>query len=462
MSQQKQLSIFLFEAATLNQFYYGIWAQPTDQRVNFTEPGFWKKQARLAERGLFDGIFLADIPEVKNTYRRSYDPTVAHGVFTPNLDPFQIATIIATETTHLGVVVTSPTTYGDPHQLVRRVSTLDHLSGGRAGWNIVFSNTPSSARLVGRDRPLTSDEYYARADEFIDVAYKLWEGSWDPEAVVADKTNRVFAAPDTVHPIEHRGDHFTVTGASTVHPSPQRLPFLAQASGSQRGVAFAAKNAELVLVGGPTRDIAAKFVQEVHKSAAAQGRSADSVKTTALVDVIVGHTREEAQAKARLYDSYITLDGALAWTESTLTYDDFPAHAVIGELIEAGHLPATGTAASFGVHRTIGEFREEFRFLRLAHRAIGTVSDVADEIESWMDDDGLDAINLRQYHVPDTLTDFVNLVVPELQRRGRFRTSYREGQTLRERVLGTQAWIGHDHPAHRYRYAFTPVATAHS
>lgn len=447
----RQLHVFLFEAATINQFYYGVWAQPGDRRVQFDRPPFWKDLARLAERGLLDGIFFADIPEGKNIYRDSYDPTGEHGAFLPVLDPFQVASIIAAATEYLGIVVTSPTSFGDPHALARRASTLDHLSDGRAGWNIVFSNTGSTARKEGWDKPLEPQEYYARADEFIDVAYQLWEGSWDVDAVAADKEARVYARPGAIHRIDHTGEHFVVNGASIVHPSPQRVPFLAQASGSARGVAYAAKNAELILVGGATRAESAALVREVHAAAAAHGRDPGSIKTTALVDVIVGRTREEALNKARTYDSYISFEGALAWTESPVTYDDFPDQAVIGDLVASGDLPEGGAADRFGPHRTVGEFREEFRFLRLAHRAIGTVEEVADEIERWMDEDGLDAINLRQYHVPDTLTDFVELVVPELQRRGRYRTSYQDGETLRERVLGHGPWVPAGHPAHQHR-----------
>ena len=157
-----------------------------------------------------------------------------------------------------------PTTWTHPYRVVRSFSTLDHLSRGRAGWNIVFSNTPAAARAYGRERPLTSDEYYALADEYIDVAYKLWEGSWDEGAVVADKDARVYVEPGTVHSIEHSGEHFSVDAANYVDPGPQRLPVLAQASGTARGTAFAAKNAELILVGGPTREYCAENIRGIH------------------------------------------------------------------------------------------------------------------------------------------------------------------------------------------------------
>jgi FMN-dependent oxidoreductase (nitrilotriacetate monooxygenase family) len=454
---KKLAHIFLFDAVTINQFYYGVWAQGDDRRVEFNTPEFWVETARLCERGLLDGIFFADLAAGPNTHRDSYDPAGRDGAFFPAYDPLLAAGIIASHTTDLGIVVTVPTTWTHPYRVVRSFSTLDHLSRGRAGWNIVFSNTPAAARAYGREGPLTSDEYYALADEFIDVAYKLWEGSWDVGAVVADKDARVYVAPGTVHGVEHAGEHFTIDAANYVDPGPQRLPVLAQASATARGAAFAAKNAELILVGGPTREYVADNIRTLQAAALEAGRAPGSVKTTALVDVIVGVTREEAQAKADHYDSFVTLEGALAFAESTLNPEEHADDVRIADLVEAGVLSEADGVVRFGTERTIGEVKETFRFLRLPHRAVGTAAEVADQIESWLDDDGLDAINLRQWHCFDTLTDFVELVVPELQRRGRFRTAYEPGETLRERLFDAGPWVGPEHPAERYRNALSAV-----
>jgi long-chain alkane monooxygenase len=457
MAAKKQAHVFLFDAVTINQFYYGVWAQPDDRRVEFNTPEFWVETAQLAERGLFDGIFFADLAAGPNTHRDSYDPAGRDGAFFPAYDPLLAAGIIASHTTDLGIVVTVPTTWTHPYRVVRSFSTLDQLSRGRAGWNIVFSNTPAAARAYGHERPLTSDEYYALADEFIDVAYKLWEGSWDEGAVVADKDARVYVAPGTVHGIEHEGEHFRVDAANYVDPGPQRLPVLAQASGTARGTAFAAKNAELILVGGPTREYCADNIRGLQQAALEAGRAPGSVKTTALVDVIVGASREEAQAKADHYDSFITLEGALAFAESKLNPEEWGDDVLLTDLVESGVLSEADGVVRYGTERTIGEVKESFRFLRLPHRAVGTPAEVADEIESWLDDDGLDAINLRQWHTFGTLTDFVELVVPELQRRGRFRTSYEPGETLRERLFDAGPWVGPEHPAQRYRNALSAV-----
>jgi long-chain alkane monooxygenase len=454
---KKRAHVFLFDAVTINQFYYGVWAQPDDRRVEFGTPQFWVETARLCERGLLDGIFFADLAAGPRVHRDSYDPAGRDGVFFPAYDPALVAGLIAGQTADLGIVVTMPTTWSDPFRLARSFSTLDHLAGGRAGWNIVFSNTRAAARAHGREVPLTSDEYYALADEFIDVTYKLWEGSWDDGAVVADKQNRVYVAPGTVRSIEHAGEHFGVDAASYVDPGPQRVPVLAQASGTARGVAFAARNAELVLVGGPSRKVVAEHVRVVQDAAAAAGRAPGSVKTTALVDVIVGATRAEAEAKAAEYDSYVTLEGALTFAESELNPEEHDDDVTVAELVEAGALNTTDGAVRYAGGQTIGQVKETFRFLRLAHRAIGTPAEVADQIESWLDDDGLDAINLRQWHTFGTLTDFVELVVPELQRRGRFRTAYEPGETLRERLFDAGPWVDDRHPAQRYRNQLSAV-----
>jgi FMN-dependent oxidoreductase (nitrilotriacetate monooxygenase family) len=454
---KKQAHVFLFDAVTINQFYYGVWAQKSDRRIEFNTPEFWATTAKLCERGKLDGIFFADLAAGPNNHRDSYDPAGRDGAFFPAYDPLLVAGIIASHTTDLGIVVTVPTTWTHPYRVVRSFSTLDHLSRGRAGWNIVFSNTPAAARAYGRERPLNSDEYYALADEYIDVAYKLWEGSWDEGAVVADKDARVYVEPGAVHPIGHAGEHFTVDAANYVDPGPQRLPVLAQASGTARGTAFAAKNAELILVGGPTREYCAENIRGIHAAAAEAGRAPGSVKTTALVDVIVGPTREAAQAKADEYDSFITLEGALAFAESKLNPEEHADDVALADLVAAGELPETDGVVRYFGGRTVGDVKESFRFLRLPHRAVGTPAEVADEIESWLDDDGLDAINLRQWHCFDTLTEFVELVVPELRRRGRFRAEYTPGETLRERLFDGGPWVGPEHPAHRYRNAFSAV-----
>jgi len=454
---KKRGHVFLFDAVTINQFYYGVWAQEGDRRVDFKAPEYWAVTAKLCEQGKLDGIFFADLAAGPNTHRDSYDPAGRDGAFFPAYDPLLAAGIIAANTTDLGIVVTVPTTWTHPYRVVRSFSTLDHLSRGRAGWNIVFSNTPAAARAYGRERPLTSDEYYALADEFMEVSYKLWEGSWDDGAVIADKEERVYVRPDSVHAIGHRGHHFRVDAANYVDPGPQRLPVLAQASGTARGVAFAAKNAELILVGGPSRSYVAENVAVVQDAAAAAGRAPGSVKTTALVDVIVGPTREAAQAKADRYDSFITLEGALAFAESRLNPEEHDDDVALADLVAAGEIPESDGVVRYFLGKTVGDVKESFRFLRLPHRAIGTPAEVADEIESWLDDDGLDAINLRQWHCFDTLTEFVELVVPELRRRGRFRTDYRPGETLRERLFDAGPWVGPEHPAHRYRNAFTAV-----
>ncbi len=260
-----------------------------------------------------------------------------------------------------------------------------------------------------------------------------------------------------MHSIEHSGEHFRVDAANYVDPGPQRLPVLAQASGTARGTAFAAKNAELILVGGPTRAYCADNIRGLQRAALEAGRAPGSVKATALVDVIVGPTREAALAKAEEYDSFITLEGALAFAESKLnrrstrTTSSSPTWSPPASC----RRPTASCATSAG--RTVGDVKESFRFLRLPHRAVGTAAEVADEIESWLDDDGLDAINLRQWHCFDTLTEFVEQVVPELRRRGRFRAEYTPGETLRERLFDAGPWVGPEHPAHRYRNALSAV-----
>ncbi|OYV01663.1 MAG: 5,10-methylene tetrahydromethanopterin reductase, partial [Burkholderiales bacterium PBB5] len=296
----------------------GLWAHPRDASQHYDDPAHWVALAQLLERGLFAGVFIADVLGVYDVYQGKPDVALRHAVQVPLLDPLALVPLMAQATTHLGFGVTCALTYEHPVPFARRISTLDHLTGGRVGWNIVTGYLDSAARNLGLDKQLAHDDRYDLADDYLDVVYKLWNLSWDDDAVQRDKARRVFTDPAKVHPIAHQGPHYTVPGIHVSAPSPQRTPVLYQAGTSSRGLAFAARHAECVFVSGPTPAIVAGYVGKLRSALLAAGRPAGDQLIYAQALVITGATEALAQAKLADYRRYINLEASLAllsgWT----------------------------------------------------------------------------------------------------------------------------------------------------
>ena len=382
----------------------------------------------------------------------------------PVNDPFFQVPAMAAVTKHLGFGVTSALTYEQPYALARKFSTLDHLTKGRVAWNVVTSYLNSAAVNLGLKQQISHDERYDIADEFLDVTYKLWEGSWDEDAVLRDRERGIFTDPSKVHPIGHKGKYYDVPGIHLSEPSPQRTPVIFQAGASSRGRAFAAKHAEGVFISPATAEQAREVSDDIRNRAVAAGRSRDSVKVFTLLTVITGESDEAAQAKYRDYLSYANGEGMLSfyggWTGIDFSeYDpDQPLEAIdndsirsVLELLATADPDRKWTPRDIIKHRSIGG---------LGPVLVGGPKTVADEMERWVDVGGIDGFNLAYAITPGTFEDLVEFIVPELQRRGRVRTAY-EGETLRENLLdGTSSYAADDHPAARYRGAFKTGANA--
>jgi FMN-dependent oxidoreductase (nitrilotriacetate monooxygenase family) len=246
----RPLSFNLFEMNTVGHISHGMWRHPGNTRHRFNDLDFWQSHARLLEDGLFDAVFLADVVGTYDGYRDGPETALREAVQIPNNDPMLVIPAMAAVTTNLGFVSTFSTTYEPPFTFARRASTLDHLTKGRFGWNVVTSYLPNAARNFGLADELTHAERYDRAHEYMDVLYKLWEGSWDDDAVVADVATGVYTDPSKVRRIDHNGPYFRVAGPHLSEPSIQRSPVIYQAGSSETGRAFAAKHAEAVFVGG--------------------------------------------------------------------------------------------------------------------------------------------------------------------------------------------------------------------
>ncbi len=447
-----------FNAFTMNAASHqspGLWRHPRDESHRYTDPGHWVELARLLERGLFDGVFLADALGLNDTYQGSPDAALRHGVQAPLNDPLALVPLMAQATEHLGFGVTCALTYEHPYSFARRISTLDHLTRGRIGWNIVTGYLESAARNLGVPR-MPHDERYDQADEYMEVVYKLWEHSWEDGAVRRDRAGGVYADPRRVRPINHRGAHYQVPGIHLSEPSPQRTPVLYQAGTSSRGKAFAARHAECVFISGPTKSVIARYVRELRQAAAQAGRDPASLLVYAQALVITGGSEAQARAKQADYESHIDTEASLAllsgWTG--VDFSRFPLDATIEYIdTDAGRTAlASFTQADPGRRWTVGEAA---RFIGLGGRGpviTGDPRQVAGELESWLDETGIDGFNLAYALAHETMRDVVDLVVPELQRRGRYRTAYAPG-TLREKLFGRGPRLAATHAGRRVQLA---------
>jgi FMN-dependent oxidoreductase (nitrilotriacetate monooxygenase family) len=427
-----------FQMNTVSHQSPGLWTHPRDNSHRYKDPDHWTELAQLLERGRFDAIFLADVLGVYDVFEGSPAAAIRHGVQVPLNDPLALVPLMAQATTHLGFGVTCALTYEHPYTFARRISTLDHLTRGRIGWNIVTGYLDSAARNLGLTQQLSHDERYDLADEYMEVVHKLWEESWEDGAVVNDKERGVYADPSRIHPINHEGKYYKVPGFHLCEPSPQRTPLLYQAGTSLRGTAFAAKHAECTFVSGPSKKVVKKYADDLRAAVRAAGRDGDALKIYAQALIITAPTAAEAQAKHEEYKRHIDIEAALAllsgWTG--VDFSRFPLDATIEYIDSDAGRSALASFSQADPERR-WTVREAAQFIGLGGRGpvlVGDPSQIADQLEGWQDDTGIDGFNLAFAVAHESMRDVVDLIVPELQRRGRYRAEYAPG-TLREKVF---------------------------
>jgi FMN-dependent oxidoreductase (nitrilotriacetate monooxygenase family) len=357
---------------------------------------------------------------------------------------------MALVTRHLGFGVTATVRAENPYAFARRVSSLDHLTKGRIGWNIVTGFTDSGARGLGDDGLDLHDKRYDRAEEFLDVVYKLWEGSWADDAVVVDRKNRIYARPERVRAIEHNGKYYRSNAVHGSSPSPQRTPVLFQAGASERGRAFTGKHAEAAFISAPTIEHTRELSRKIRKAAVDAGRKADDIKIFAGLAAVTAVTQKLAQEKYEEYLQYASAEGNLThFAGSTgIDFSKFDLDEPIDYSV-SNHIKTCADYAA-DKHLTLRDLLSE-KTLNLHYPTlVGDGAQVADEIIRWIDEAELDGINLSRVVVPGSWEDFGQIVIPELQNRGRFKTSYSDG-TLRKKVFG-QDRLNERHPAAEYRF----------
>lgn len=445
---KKKIHFNAFEMNTVNHMAHGLWAHPDDKRVEYKTADYWIELAKLLERGLFDAIFLADIGGVYEPYEGDYKAAVKRGMQSPINDPFINVGLMLGVTQHLGFAVSASTSYEDPYNLARRFSTIDHLSNGRVAWNVVTSALSSAALNHGHDSIIPHDKRYEIADEFLEVCYKLWENSWEESAVQIDRKNHIYTDPDKVHTIDHDGQYFKVRGPHSCEPSIQRTPVIFQAGSSETGKKFAAKHAEGVFIGGQEPEKIHELVKNIRSLASKNGRLENEIKLFGSLTIIVGETEDEVEAKLEDLNKYFLPEASFIQFSGSTGIDlgQLPDDQIFGER----HTEGNQSTAQLYNHKksyTVGDVKKELS--KFAARTIlitGTPQQVADKIEALIDYTDLDGFNVYQAITPATLTDVVDLVIPELQKRGRYKTAY-DDTSFRDRLFNTGNRISKNHIA---------------
>ena len=434
----RQMTLVGFLQAQNCTNYPASWRH-RDAAPDFLTPEYYQRIARTLEAGKFHLAFFDDRLAMPDRYGDDFVESVRHGIRVVKLDIVPLLTAMGLATRHLGLGGTYSTTYYEPFHVARVFSTLDHMTAGRAAWNVVTSLNDSEAANFSQDVHLGHDARYDRADEFMQVVMGHWD-TWEGDAIVMDRASGLFADPDKVHRLAHAGESFRSRGPFTVPPSAQGRPVIIQAGQSGRGRDFAARWAELVFVIAPNLEYGATIYQGIKDAVALAGRDPAQVQVAPAVYCIVGETMAEAEEKAAYIESLHEPMDTLALLSEVLNYD-FAARGVDEPFTDEELAAISGLRAfadrviklSGNAHPTTRDFIKHSGrgTIREMPVFVGTPGHVADGLEEWFTRPACDGFVLAATHVPGAYEDFVRLVVPELQRRGLHQTEYR-GHTLRE------------------------------
>ena len=448
----KQLRINAFDMNCVGHIQQGLWTHPRDRSTAFGQLAHWTELARLLERGLFDGLFLADVLGVYDVYGRSPGAAIRHAVQVPVHDPIMLVPAMALVTEHLGFGVTANLNYEPPYVFARRMSTLDHLTAGRIGWNVVTGYLDSAARAMGHAAQVAHDDRYDVADDTMAALYKLWEGSWADDAVRNDPASGIYADPARVRAVRHDGPHVQLEGVHLAAPSPQRTPVLYQAGSSDRGRRFAGQHAECVFLNGGSPAQVRGHVDAIRAAAVAAGRSGTDVAVFMGASIVVAETEALAQAKFADYRRHASIEGALVHASASMGVDleaygmDEPIGASPADTRQVAAGAITSNLAAMAAQGMTK--RKLVDRMVLGSRQIPLVGDadqVADALVALTETAGIDGLILSRTVTPECFADFIDLVVPALQRRGAYKEAYAPG-TLRRKLFGADR-LPDTHPA---------------
>lgn len=434
MAERSQLRLGAFLYPTGH--HIAAWRHPDAQADAGSNFAHYVELAQLAERGKFDLIFMADGVGTRGTDIEALSRTATR--YVAQFEPITLLSALAAVTRNIGFVATASTSYNEPYHIARKFASLDHISGGRAGWNLVTSSSEHEAHNFGRDEHYAHSERYERAEEFADVVTGLWD-TWEEGAFPRDKQSGLYFDPEKQHILNHKGKFFKVRGPLNVARSPQGHPVLVQAGSSEPGKELAARTAEVVFTAHQTFEDASTFYTDLKGRLGKYGRGADDLKVMPGIFPVVGRTIAEAEEKFEQIQELIHPVVGLALLSGMTGGVDLSAYPLDGPV---PGLPETNASKSRQrllldlAHRENLTIRQ--LYLRIAgargHRQIvGTPAQIADEMQHWFTGGAADGFNIMPPHLPVGLRDFVDLVLPELRRRGLFRNEY-EGTTLRQNL----------------------------
>ena len=412
------------------------WRHPraqADAGINFRH---YVEMTQSAERAKFDMVFLADNVCVREANMEALSRSAQ---YIANFEPITLLSALSALTTHIGLVATASTSYNEPFHVARKFASLDHLSGGRAGWNLVTSGQEAEAKNFGREKHYLHGERYERAREFVQIVVGLWD-SWDDDAFVRDKETGLFFHPGKLHPLNHKGESFSVRGPLNIPRTPQGRPVIVQAGGSEDMIKVAAEFAEVIFCAPLTLEAAQKFYAELKSRVARHDRNPDHVKIMPGLSIIIGRTEAEAEEQYEYLQSLIHPMVAREILSMVLGHVDLSPYSLDDPMPE--NLPLSNASQSTFQYVTDMARKEKLTMRQVALRVAGargksvikgTPLQIADQMEKWFREDGCDGFNLMPPFLPGGLDDFIELVLPELRRRGLFRIEY-EGRTYRENL----------------------------
>ena len=430
----REIRLNAFDMACVGHIQQGMWTHPRDHSTDYDSLAYWTALARLLERGLFDGLFLADVLGVYDVYGGTPDAALREAVQVPLLDPVLLVPAMAAVTSNLGFGVTVNLAYEQPFTFARRMATLDQLTGGRIGWNIVTGYLDSAARAMGFAAQMAHDDRYDLADEFMQAVYALWEHSWDDSAVYKEAGR--FTDPAGVRRVQHAGAQYRFDAMALVAPTPQRTPVLYQAGSSERGRTFAGRHAECVFVNGGSKQGVGRLVADLRARAAPR-----DIRVFVGATLVLGRTGSEAQALLAEYRTHSSVEGALAHASASLGIDfarygwDEPVDASPTEAIRSNIEAMT---RQLGPGWTKRMLVDQFVLGSRQPPIVGSAAEVADALQAWVAEADVDGFNLSRTVAPECWEAVVDLLVPELQARGVYKTGYAAG-TYREKLFGAGA-----------------------
>ncbi|WOE32529.1 MULTISPECIES: LLM class flavin-dependent oxidoreductase [unclassified Acinetobacter] len=455
----KKIILNAFDMNCVGHIHHGLWTHPRDESFRFNQLSYWTELAQSLETGLFDGLFIADITGAYDVYQQGIDLTLKESIQLPSHDPSTLVSAMAAVTQHLGFGITVNLSYESPYQFARRFASLDHLTEGRIGWNIVTGYLDSAAKLVGQHALKAHDLRYQQAEEFLELSYKFWEGSWEDDAVIIDKTQRIFSRPEKVHTIHHQGQFYQSEGVFQVSPSIQRTPVLFQAGASATGIDFATRHAEAMFIGADTPEKVKAQVEKIRHKASQHGRDANEIKLLVGIAVVCAETDQLAEEKLAEYLRYASPEAGIAHFSSSIGFD-------LAQYQDQDVIPYQPSNSIASVNHRFKEQKVTLADLKKQHALggrypifVGSGSSVATQLIQFMDETGIDGFNLTRTVAPESHHDFIRYVIPELQQRGRYKTHYSQG-SLRHKLFQQGDRLAAHHPVQQFRYTSKPADLA--